>query len=107
MGAQLLAGAAAACPVTQQQLFMPTADSAQVNVYSFGGNARAMATGRSYPEGRGARAIVCSEQLKALSGFSKYAPSLYRIENTCPFRVTNCVDQVEPQCTTSLCRLHV
>ena len=31
--------------------FMSAAYSVQVNVYSFGGNARAMATGRTYPEG--------------------------------------------------------
>jgi hypothetical protein len=28
-------------------------------------------------------------------GFSQFAPSLYRFENTCPLRVTNCVDQVD------------
>jgi hypothetical protein len=66
----------------------------QVNIYSFGGNARAMATGRAYPQGSNAFTFIYSRNINIFPGFSQFAPSLYRIENSCPVRVTNCVDQV-------------
>jgi hypothetical protein len=67
----------------------------QINVFSFGGNARAMATGRTYPKGQTLRVRSRSCPIDhPLSGFAQYAPSLYRFEHSCPLRVTNCVDQV-------------
>lgn len=53
-------------------------DCSHVNIYSFGGNAKPLATGSAYP-----------------AGFAQYPPSQYRIENSCPVRVTNCVDQFQ------------
>ncbi len=42
----------------------------QVNVYSFGGNARAMASGRTYPEGLTTRVwMLAGEELTASQGF--------------------------------------
>mmetsp|Transcript_45621 Transcript_45621/g.130178 ORF Transcript_45621/g.130178 Transcript_45621/m.130178 type:complete len:771 (-) Transcript_45621:99-2411(-) len=49
-----------------------------VNIFSYGGNARPPSTGSTYP-----------------AGFAQYPPSLYRIEDSCPVRVTNCVDQFQ------------
>ena len=52
-------------------------NSSNFNIYSYGGNAMPLWTGKSYP-----------------SNFKQYPPSLYRIENTCPFTATNLVDQI-------------
>ena len=52
-------------------------NSTNVHVYSYGGNAIPLWTGKTYP-----------------SNFKQYPPSLYRIENTCPFTATNLVDQI-------------
>lgn len=50
----------------------------EVNVFSFGGNARPRKTGDTYPP-----------------GFAQFPPSLYRLEDSCPLRITNCVDQFQ------------
>ena len=56
------------------------ANSSNVSIYSHGGNARARPTGSKYDE-----------------GFPQFAPSLYRIEDSCPVRLTNMVDQFQFQ----------
>ena len=52
-------------------------NSSNFNIYSYGGNAMPLWTGKTYP-----------------SNFKQYPPSLYRIENTCPFTATNLVDRI-------------
>ena len=55
-------------------------NSTNVSVYSHGGNARARPTGASYDP-----------------GFPQFKPSLYRIEDSCPVRLTTMVDQFQFQ----------
>eukprot|EP00747_Dinoflagellata_sp_TGD_P010525 gnl/TRDRNA2_/TRDRNA2_119907_c2_seq1.p1 gnl/TRDRNA2_/TRDRNA2_119907_c2~~gnl/TRDRNA2_/TRDRNA2_119907_c2_seq1.p1 ORF type:complete len:564 (+),score=46.97 gnl/TRDRNA2_/TRDRNA2_119907_c2_seq1:1-1692(+) len=55
-------------------------NSTNVSIYSHGGNARAMASGSHYPH-----------------GYTQYPPTLYRIEDSCPVRLTNLVDQFQFQ----------
>eukprot|EP00943_MAST-04B_sp_MAST-4B-sp1_P001700 g1700.t1 len=52
-------------------------NSTNVHVYSYGGNAMPLWSGKSYPK-----------------NFKQYPPSLYRVENTCPFTATNLIDQI-------------
>lgn len=50
-------------------------DSKQIEFYSFGGNVVAMKPPHTYP-----------------SGFAQYYPSVLRIENTCPLRLSNAIN---------------